>query len=226
MKLLVVEDDLRTRSFIAQGLRESGHTADEADNGVTGLDLALTENYDALILDRMLPGRSGLDIVRALRAQGNTTPCLMLTAVGAVENRVEGLDAGADDYLVKPFAFSELLARLHALDRRPPLSRQAGTLQVGDLEMDPAAHSVTRGGQPIDLTSHEFKLLEFLLRRAGQVVTRTMLLEALWGFNFDPRTNIVDAHISRLRAKVDRDFATPLIRTVRGVGYAIQAPQD
>lgn len=225
MKTLVVEDDFRTRSFIVHGLRESGHIADEADNGATGLDLALTEQYDVLVVDRTLPGRSGLDIVRALRSQGNTTPCLILTAIGAVESRVEGLDAGADDYLVKPFAFSELLARLHALDRRPPLSRQTGCLRVADLEIDPVAHNASRAGRAIELTAHEFKLLDFLMRRAGQVVTRTMLLEALWGFHFDPRTNIVDAHISRLRAKVDRGFDTALIRTVRGAGYVIQAPQ-
>lgn len=225
MKVLIVEDDARTRTFIAQGLRQNGHTVDEADSGPAGLELAGVEPYDVLIVDRMLPGRSGLDVLRTLRTQGNTTPCLILTAVGAVEERVEGLEAGADDYLVKPFAFSELLARLHALERRLPLTRQPGSLRVGDLEIDPAAHRVTRAGRPIDLTSHEFKLLDFLMKRAGQVVTRTMLLEALWGFHFDPRTNIVDAHISRLRAKIDRGFDTGLIRTVRGVGYVIQAPQ-
>ncbi len=226
MKALVVEDDPKTRSFIAQGLRQSGHTVDEADNGVAGLDLALVDSYDVLIVDRMLPGCSGLDLIRTLRAQDIATPCLMLTAVGAVEDRVEGLNAGADDYLVKPFAFSELLARLHALKRRPPLSSpEPDCLRLADLEMDPAAHRVTRAGRPIELTSHEFKLLDFLMRRAGQVVTRTMLLEALWGFHFDPRTNIVDAHISRLRAKIDRGFDTSLIRTVRGVGYVIQAPR-
>ena len=225
MKVLIVEDDARTRSFIVQGLRQNGHTVDEAESGPAGLELAEIERYDVLIVDRMLPGCSGLDLLRALRAQGQTTPCLILTAVGAVEDRVEGLEAGADDYLVKPFAFSELLARLHALDRRPPLAQQPGCLRVGDLEIDSAAHRVTRAGRPIDLTSHEFKLLDFLMKRAGQVVTRTMLLEALWGFHFDPRTNIVDAHISRLRAKIDRGFDNGLIRTVRGVGYVIQAPQ-
>jgi two-component system OmpR family response regulator len=225
MKLLVVEDDPRTRSFIAQGMRESGHTVDEADDGPTGLDLALVDAYDVLVVDRMLPGCSGLDLVRAVRAQGLSTPCLILTALGAVEDRVEGLNAGADDYLVKPFAFSELLARLHALERRPPLARQPDRLCVADLEIDPAAHRVTRAGRPITLTSHEFKLIDYLARRAGQVVTRTMLLEALWGFHFDPRTNIVDAHISRLRAKIDRDFDVELIRTVRGVGYVLQSPE-
>ena len=225
MKVLVVEDDARTRDFVAGGLRQAGHTVDEAESGSAGLDLALVEKYDALIVDRMLPGCPGLELIRTVRAQGIETPCLMLTAVGAVEDRVEGLNAGADDYLVKPFAFSELLARLQALGRRPPLAQQPDCLRVGDLEMDPAAHSVSRGGKPIDLTSHEFRLLEYLVRRAGQVVTRTMLLEALWGFHFDPRTNIVDAHISRLRAKIDRGFDVELIRTVRGVGYAIRAPQ-
>jgi len=225
MKVLVVEDDSRTRSFIVQGMRQNGYIADETGNGAAGLDLALAGAYDVLIVDRMLPGCSGLDLIRALRAQGSATPCLVLTAVGTVEDRVEGLNAGADDYLVKPFAFSELLARLQALKRRPPLSSQPECLCVGDLEIDPIAHRVARGGRPIELTAHEFKLLDFLMRRAGQVVTRTMLLEALWGFHFDPRTNIVDAHISRLRAKVDRGFETALIRTVRGVGYVIQAPQ-
>jgi len=222
MKALVVEDDARTRSFIVSGLRQNSHVVDEADNGATGLDLALAGTYDVVIVDRMLPGCPGLDIIRTMRAQGIATPCLILSAVGAVDDRVEGLNAGADDYLVKPFAFSELLARLQALDRRPPLAQQLDRLGVADLEIDIAAHRVTRGDILIELTSHEFKLLEFLARRAGQVVTRTMLLEALWGFHFDPRTNIVDAHISRLRAKVDKGFDLELIRTVRGVGYVLQ----
>lgn len=225
MKILVVEDDSKTRDFVARGLRQAGHIVDEAESGPAGLDLALVEKYDALIVDRMLPGCPGLDLIRAIRDQNIETPCLVLSAVGQVEDRVEGLNAGADDYLVKPFAFSELLARLQAISRRPPIVKQSENLQVADLEMDPAAHRVTRGGRLIDLTSHEFKLLEYLLRRAGQVVTRTMLLEALWGFHFDPRTNIVDAHVSRLRAKVDRGFDTELIRTVRGVGYAVRAPE-
>lgn len=226
MKALVVEDDEKTRSFIARGLRQAGHVVDEAASGDAGFDLALDGTYDVLILDRMLPGMGGLDILRGVREAGVVSPCLILTALGAVEDRVEGLNAGADDYLVKPFAFSELLARLQALDRRPPLaSRQADVLLVGDLAVDPGAHRVTRAGQLIDLTSHEFKLLEFLARRTGQVVTRTMLLEALWGFHFDPKTNIVDAHISRLRSKVDKAFDTELIRTVRGVGYVLQEPR-
>jgi len=222
MKVLVIEDDAKTRDFVVRGLRQNGHTVDEAETGNAGLDLALVETYDALIVDRMLPGYPGLDLIRTIRAQGIETPCLVLTAMGLVEDRVEGLNAGADDYLVKPFAFSELLARLQALGRRPPLTQQAGNLRVADLEINPAAHSVTRAGKPIELTSHEFKLLEYLVQRAGEVVTRTMLLESLWGFHFDPQTNIVDAHISRLRAKVDRGFDTELIRTVRGVGYAIR----
>ncbi|MFC4256186.1 response regulator [Altererythrobacter xixiisoli] len=226
MKALVVEDDEKTRSFIVRGLRQAGHVVDEAASGDAGLDLALDGTYDVLILDRMLPAMAGLDILRAVREAGVASPCLILTALGAVEDRVEGLNAGADDYLVKPFAFSELLARLQALERRPPLaSRQADVLLVGDLAVDPGAHRVTRAGQLIDLTSHEFKLLEFLARRTGQVVTRTMLLEALWGFHFDPKTNIVDAHISRLRSKVDKAFDTELIRTVRGVGYVLQEPR-
>ncbi|WP_328598539.1 response regulator transcription factor [Croceibacterium xixiisoli] len=226
VKALVVEDDEKTRSFIVRGLRQAGHVVDEAASGDAGLDLALDGTYDVLILDRMLPAMAGLDILRAVREAGVASPCLILTALGAVEDRVEGLNAGADDYLVKPFAFSELLARLQALERRPPLaSRQADVLLVGDLAVDPGAHRVTRAGQLIDLTSHEFKLLEFLARRTGQVVTRTMLLEALWGFHFDPKTNIVDAHISRLRSKVDKAFDTELIRTVRGVGYVLQEPR-
>lgn len=225
MKILVIEDDPITRAYIARGMREHGHTVDEAEDGPSGLDLALVDQYDVLIVDRMLPGCSGLDLVCMLREQSVATPCLILTAQGAVQDRVDGLNAGADDYLVKPFAFSELLARLYALERRPPLSRAPDRLRIADLEVDPAAHRVTRAGRLIELTSHEFKLLEFLAKRAGQVVTRTMLLEALWGFHFDPRTNIVDAHISRLRGKIDRNFDTELIKTVRGVGYAIQPPQ-
>ncbi|MPT48208.1 MAG: response regulator transcription factor [Sphingobium sp.] len=223
--MLVVEDDPQTRAFIVQGMRQNGYVVDEADNGDAGLDLALVDSYDVLVVDRMLPGCSGLDLIRTMRTQGIATPCLILSAVGAVENRVEGLNVGADDYLTKPFAFSELLARVQALGRRAPLMGQPETMRIADLEIDSSAHRVTRGGKVIELTSHEFKLLEYLAKRTGQVVTRTMLLEALWGFHFDPRTNIVDAHISRLRAKIDRNFDVELIRTVRGVGYALQAPQ-
>ena len=224
--MLVIEDDPRTRDFIARGMRENGHVVDEAADGGTGSELAFAGDYDVIIMDRMLPARSGLDVLRDLRGQGVATPCLMLTAVGSVEDRVEGLKAGADDYLVKPFAFSELLARLEALDRRPPLAPQSDRIIIADLEIDPTAHRVARGGRLIELTSHEFRLLLFLAKRAGQVVTRTMLLEGLWGFHFDPQTNIVDAHISRLRGKVDRDFGVDLIRTVRGVGYVLQPPQE
>lgn len=225
MKMLVVEDDPKTRAFIVQGMKQNGYVVDEAADGNAGLDLALVDSYDVLVVDRMLPGCDGLELIRTIREQGVKTPCLILSAVGAVENRVEGLNSGADDYLVKPFAFSELLARIQALGRRLPLSSQPECLHVADLEIDPAAHSVKRAGKPIELTSHEFKMLEYLAQRAGQVVTRTMLLEALWGFHFDPRTNIVDAHISRLRAKIDRNYDVDLIRTVRGVGYALQAPE-
>ena len=225
MKLLVIEDDAKTREFIVRGLQQNGHTVDETGDGTVAADMALSEHYDALVVDRMLPGMSGIAIVQALRAQGVHVPCLMLTAMGAVEERVEGLNAGADDYLVKPFAFSELLARLNALERRPPLTEQEERLCIADLEIDPSAHRVTRAGRLIELTAHEFKLLHFLAKRVGQVVTRTMLLESLWGFHFDPRTNIVDAHVSRLRGKVDKQFDSELIRTVRGVGYVLQPPQ-
>ncbi|OJU08542.1 MAG: DNA-binding response regulator [Caulobacterales bacterium 68-7] len=223
MRLLIIDDEARTLSFIARGFREQGHTADEAEDGPRGLELALGGDYDALVVDRMLPGLSGIELIGALRGEGVATPILMLSAVAGVDDRVEGLQAGADDYLVKPFAFSELAARVQALARRPPLAAQPKLHVVGDLEVDVAAHRATRAGQALDLTPHEFKLLAFLAANAGQAVTRTMLLETLWGFHFDPRANIIDAHISRLRAKVDRGFDTELIHTVRGVGYVLQA---
>lgn len=223
MRMLVIDDDAAARAFIAEGLRQQGHTVDEAGDGDTGLHLALDGAYDAIVADRMMPGRTGLEMVRDLRAGLVDTPVLMLTALGAVDDRVEGLNAGADDYLVKPFAFSELSARLQALIRRPPLARQPSAYQVGDLEIDLAAHRVTRASQVIDLTPHEFKLLERLARNAGEAVTRTMLMETLWGYHFDSRANLIDAHISRLRAKVDRDFGAELIHTIRGVGYVLRA---
>jgi two-component system OmpR family response regulator len=225
MKLLLVEDDKTTAEFIIRGLKEHGHTTDHADNGLDGLVLAQEGQYDVIILDRMLPRLDGLTVLRTLREAGNGTPVIMLTAMGSIEDRVTGLGAGAEDYLVKPFAFAELHARIGALARRAPLQQQASTvLRVGDLEMDLIKRRVMRSGQVLDLQPMEFKLLEFLLRHAGQVVTRTMLLEGVWDFHFDPKTNVVETHISRLRAKVDRDFDKPLIQTVRGAGYRIDAP--
>ena len=223
MRVLLVEDDRRTADYVRRGLGEAGHTADIASDGSAGLFLAETGAYDVLIVDRMLPGRDGLEMVRDLRLGGTATPVLFLTALGGVGDRVEGLENGGDDYLVKPFAFSELLARVQALARRPPLTRAAPVLACGDLTMDLPRRIVIRAARRIELTAQEFKLLEFLMQRMGQAVTRTMLLEGVWGLHFEPRTNVVDAHVSRLRAKIDRGFERELIRTVRGVGYTIDA---
>ena len=225
MRMLVIDDDARTRSFIAAGLRQDGHGVDEAATGPDGLDLALGGDYDAAVVDRMLPGCSGVEVVRALREAGVATPILMLTALGAVDDRVEGLNAGADDYLVKPFAFSELSARLQALVRRPPLAPRPALYRVADLEIDTGARRVTRAGRVIELTPHEYRLLERLAQNAGHAVTRAMLLETLWGFQMEPRANLIDAHVSRLRAKIDRGFDAELIRTIRGVGYVLEAPR-
>ena len=225
MRMLIIDDDLPARPFIAEGLRQQGHTVDEAAESESGLHMALDGTYDAIVADRMMPGPSGIDMVRAMRAADLRTPVLMLTALGSVEDRVEGLNAGADDYLVKPFAFSELSARLQALIRRPPLAARPTRHIVADLEIDVTAHRATRSGEVLELTAHEFKLLEMLARNAGHTVTRTMLLESLWGFHFDPRANLIDAHISRLRAKVDRGFDTDLIHTIRGVGYVLKDPR-
>ena len=225
MKILVVEDDAETADYVARGLTEAGHLVDRAADGREGLILASDGGYDALVVDRMLPKLDGLGLVRALRAAGVKTPALFLTARAGVGDRVEGLEAGGDDYLVKPFAFAELLARLNALARRPPLQGGEPTvLRVGDLEMDLLRRTVARAGKRIELQPREFRLLEYLMRRPGQVVTRTMLLEGVWDFHFDPKTSVVETHISRLRAKVDRDFGPELIRTVRGTGYAIRVP--
>ncbi|NUH65700.1 response regulator transcription factor [Sulfitobacter sp. S0837] len=223
MKLLVVEDDTTTSTYIARGLREEGHTVDVVADGRDGLVQATTGAYDVLILDRMLPELDGLTLLKTLRGAGNKTPVLLLTAMGAVEDRIDGLNAGADDYLVKPFAFGELSARVNALARRPQALEQETTLRAGDLTMDLISRRVTRAGQEIDLLPREFALLEHLLRRRGRVQTRTMLLEAVWDISFDPMTNVVETHISRLRAKVDRPFDTELIQTVRGAGYRIDA---
>jgi two-component system OmpR family response regulator len=220
---LIIEDDRDVASFIQKGLSQAGWNVDHADDGKDGLFLATTEKYDALIVDRMLPGIDGLTVIRTLRASSNSTPALILSALGEVEDRVSGLRAGSDDYLVKPFAFSELLARLEALVRRAGASSVAAdtVLQVADLRMDLLRREVSRGDRQIDLQPREFQLLEFLMRHAGQVVTRTMLLEGVWDYHFDPQTNVIDVHISRLRSKIDKGFDRPLLHTVRGAGYRL-----
>jgi two-component system OmpR family response regulator len=224
MKFLVVEDDAETAAYVTRGLREQGHAVDAAPTGRDGAFLAGNESYDAIVMDRMLPGMDGLALVKLLRGMGVKTPVLFLTALGGIDDRVEGLNAGADDYLIKPFAFSELLARLYALVRRPPLSPHQTTLRFVDLEMDLLKRSVTRGGAAIELQPREFMLLEFLMRHAGHIVTRTMLLEGVWEFHFDPRTNIVETNMSRLRSKLHRDDAPDLIQTIRGSGYLLSIP--
>ena len=224
MRILVIEDDNDVADYIVKALKEAGHNPSRADNGKDGLFLATTEEFDALVVDRMLPGPDGLTIIRTLRASGNDTPALILSALGEVNDRVKGLKAGGDDYLTKPFAASELLARLEALTRRTGKSNiTAETLiAVGDLEMNLLARRVTRDGTEIDLQPREFQLLEFLMRNAGSVVTRTMLLESVWDYHFDPQTNVIDVHVSRLRQKIDKDFDTALIHTVRGAGYVLR----
>jgi two-component system, OmpR family, response regulator len=222
MKILLIEDDERMAEFVVRGLKEHGHIADHANNGRDGLFLAASEKYDAMIIDRMLPELDGLGIVKMLRATGNHVPAIFLTTLGGIDDRVEGLEAGADDYLVKPFAFAELLARLGAVLRRPPVSDQKTILRIGDLEMNLLKRTVTRSGKLIDLQPQEFKLLEYLMRSDGRVVTRTMLLEHVWDFHFDPKTSVVETHISRLRAKIDKNFDTELLKTLRGVGYALR----
>ena len=224
MKILLVEDDKQIADYVAKGLREKGHVVDRADNGRDGLYLATGERYEVMIVDRMLPHMDGLSLVKAARAAGVKTPVLFLTTMGGVDDRVAGLEAGADDYLVKPFVFAELLARVSALARRPPMV-EATHLTVGDLDIDLLSRGVTRGGKRIELLAQEFKILEYLMRHAGEVVTRTMLLEKVWDFHFDPKTNIVETHISRLRGKIDKGFDKPLLHTIRGAGYVIRAPQ-
>jgi two-component system, OmpR family, response regulator len=225
MKALLIEDDTETAAYIVNGLAEVGLVVDHAKTGRDGLMLAAGESYDVMIVDRMLPGIDGLAIVKTIRGAGVKTPVLFLTTMGGVNDRVEGLEAGGDDYLVKPFAFSELLARLHALARRPPLTGEKTTLTVADLKMDLIRRKVMRGGQDIELQPREFRLLEYLMRNADRVVTRTMLLEQVWDFHFDPKTNVVETHISRLRAKIDKPFDDELIYTVRGAGYSLHAPR-
>lgn len=224
MRVLVIEDDIEHAEFIQKVLGEAGHEVETAGDGVDGLTRARASSYDALVVDRMLPEKPGLQLVEEFRNGGGTTPALFLSALSDVDNRVEGLKVGADDYLAKPFAPEELVARVEALGRRqvtgePPVT----TLKVGDLEVDLLSRKVTRGDTRIDLQPREFKLLEFLMRHAGQTVTRTMLLEQVWGYHFDPQTNVIDVHVSRLRAKIDKEFDTPLLQTIRGAGYCLQA---
>jgi two-component system OmpR family response regulator len=225
MKILVIEDDKDTGDYVRQGLVEHGHVVDLAVTGRDGLFLAAGETYDIIIADRRLPGIDGLSIVKTIRSGGVRTPVIFLTTMTGVGDRVEGLEAGADDYLVKPFAFTELVARINALARRPAMPATESVLKIADLEMDLIAHRVRRAGRDIDVQPREFRLLEFLMRNAGKTVTRTMLLENVWDFHFDPKTNIVETHISRLRSKIDKGFDAELIETVRGSGYQIRAPR-
>jgi two-component system, OmpR family, response regulator len=221
MRILLIEDDRQTSAYVAKGLTEDGHVVDSLEDGRDGLWQATKETYDIVIVDRMLPGLDGLALVKTLRGAGSKVPILMLTAMGGVDDRVDGLEAGADDYVVKPFAFSELQARVNALGRRPPMRNEETVLKAGDLEMELIGRNVRRAGQVIDLQPREFRLLEVLLRNKGRIVTRTMLLERVWDFHFDPKTSVVETHISRLRTKVDKPFDKELIQTVRGTGYTI-----
>jgi two-component system OmpR family response regulator len=224
MRILVVEDDAEVRKYIVKGLSELGHNVDAAPDGREGLFLAQTESYDILILDRLLPHLDGLKLLQTLRSTENQVPVLILSALGEVDDRVEGLRAGGDDYLVKPFAFAELQARIEVLARRSAATSQVETiLKMGDLELNILSRKVTRAGQTIELQAREFKLLEYLMRHPSQVITRTMLLENVWDYHFDPQTNVIDVHISRLRGKVDKGFTPPLIHTIRGAGYQIHA---
>jgi two-component system OmpR family response regulator len=223
MRVLVIEDDAETASFLARALKESGYAAAVAGDGVTGLEMAREGRFDVLIVDRMLPRKDGLSLIEELRREGDRTPVLILSALDAVDDRVKGLRAGGDDYLTKPYALSELLARIEALSRRAAVeAQQQTTYTVGDLVLDRLSHKVTRAGEPIVLQPREFRLLEYLMKHAGQVVTRTMLLENVWDYHFDPQTNVIDVHISRLRAKIDKGHDVPLLHTVRGAGYMIR----
>jgi two-component system OmpR family response regulator len=221
MRVLLIEDDAETAGYVINGLEGEGHNVDHFYNGQDGVVQAVTEAYDIVILDRMLPGLDGLSIVKAMRGAGRKMPVIFLTALGGVDDRVDGLDAGGDDYLVKPFAFSELMARVHALARRPHIKEEETRLKVADLEMDLISRRVTRAGEEIELQPREFRLLEVLMRNKGRVLTRTMLLERVWSIHFDPKTSVVETHISRLRSKIDRQFGRELIHTIRGSGYSL-----
>ncbi len=223
MRILIIEDDDNTASYLLKGLAESGHTVDRSADGKDGLFMAMEGDYDLMIVDRMLPVLDGLSLIRSLRAANRKMPALILSALGEVDDRVEGLKAGGDDYLVKPFAFAELLARIEALTRRTDTASPETTLRVGDLEVNLLSRTVRRAGRLIEVQPREFRLLEYMMRHADQVVTRTMLLESVWDYHFDPQTNVIDVHISRLRQKVDKDFDRPLLHTVRGAGYCLRA---
>lgn len=225
MRLLLIEDDLQAAEYLVKGLRENGYTLEHSADGRDGLIKATEQRYDIIIADRQLPGLDGLAIIGALRQKGDRTPVLILSALGTVDDRVHGLKAGGDDYLTKPFAFAELLARIEALSRRGSSSTELTRLQVADLELDLLARRVTRAGRNIELTAKEFQLLEYLMRRPGQIVTRTMLLEGVWNLHFDPQTNIIDVHMSRLRNAIDKGYSRPLIHTVRGAGYVLRDEQ-
>ena len=223
MKILVIEDDREGAEYLEKALGEAGHTAHVARDGETGFSIADSGDYDVLIVDRMLPRRDGLSLIAGLRARGNETPVLILSALGEVDDRVTGLRAGGDDYLTKPYAFSELLARIEVLNRRAATKESDTVYRVGDLELDRLSHAVKRAGKDVVLQPREFRLLEYLMRHAGQVVTRTMLLENVWDYHFDPQTNVIDVHVSRLRSKIEKGFDKPLLHTVRGAGYVLRA---
>ncbi len=222
MRVLVIEDDKEAAGFLQRALKESGHSSECAGDGELGLAMAREGGFDVLIVDRMLPERDGLSVIRTLRDEGDQTPVLILSALGEVDDRVKGLRAGSDDYLTKPYAYTELLARVEALARRTVPEENMTRLVVGDLILDRLSHRVTRGGEAVQLQPREYRLLEYLMKHAGQVVTRTMLLENVWDYHFDPQTNVIDVHVSRLRGKIDKNFDSPLLHTVRGAGYVIR----
>jgi two-component system OmpR family response regulator len=222
MRILLIEDDKEAAAYLLKALREAGHVPDHAADGESGAAMASEGGYDVLIVDRMLPKRDGLSVIEELRARGDDTPALILSALGQVDDRVTGLRAGGDDYLAKPYAFTELLARIEALARRRKPGEAETVYRIADLELDRLGHTVMRAGKPVPLQPREFRLLEYLMKNAGQVVTRTMLLENVWDYHFDPQTNVIDVHISRLRSKIDKGFPEPLLHTVRGAGYMIR----
>ena len=226
MKILVIEDDQEAAGYLLKAFREAGHNPDHAADGLSGLHMAQSSSYDVLIVDRMLPKLDGLTALQELRSEGDQTPALILSALGQVDDRVKGLRSGGDDYLTKPYAFSELLARVEVLARRVKPEEAEMQLRVGDLELDRLSREVRRGGNKILLQPREFRLLEYLMQNAGKVVTRTMLLEEVWDYHFDPQTNVIDVHISRLRSKIDKDFDTAMLQTVRGAGYILKAPAE
>ena len=223
MKILVIEDDREAAEYLKKAFAEAGHTTDIASDGDAGFAMADAGSYDVFVVDRMLPRRDGLSVISELRERGNTTPALILSALGEVDDRVTGLRAGGDDYLTKPYAFSELLARVEVINRRSGAKDIEMMYRAGDLELDRLSHTVRRAGQEITLQPREFRLLEYLMRHAGQVVTRTMLLENVWDYHFDPQTNVIDVHVSRLRGKIEKGFETPVLHTIRGAGYMLKA---